>query len=129
MWAFSDFTDERLKITKKYLTLRQERAITAPNKFGLWSRDTWGAYLLGSDLFVKRTQGETGVRYPDFGASFEMWVNGDTLELETLSPLRVMNPGESMTHAEEWSLHRGSALAAVSDGAIDGLLSTAGITV
>ena len=129
MWGFSDFTDERLQITKKYLTLRQERAIARPNKFGLWSRETWGAYLLGGDLFVKRAQADIDWRYPDFGASFEMWVNGDTLELETLSPLRVLVPGDSMMHLEEWSLHRAGAIAAVSDEAIDGLLRTAGVTV
>lgn len=129
MWAFSDFTDERLQITRKYLTLRQERTIARPNKFGLWSRETWGAYLLGRDLFVKRAQADIDWRYPDFGASFEMWVNGDTLELETLSPLRVLVPGDSMMHIEEWSLHRAGAIAAVNDEAIDGLLRTAGVTV
>lgn len=129
MWAFSDFTDERLKITKKYLTLRQDAGITRPNKFGLWSRETWGAYLLGGDLFVKRAQAEAGARYPDFGASFEMWVNGDTLELETLSPLRVLVPGDSMMHCEEWSLSRAGALDGVSDIAIDAMLGTLGVTV
>jgi len=129
MWAFSDFKDERLNITKKYLTLRQEPENARPNKFGLWSRDTWGAYLLGGDLFVKRTQAEAGARYPDFGASFEMWVNGETLELETLSPLRVLAPGDSAMHCEEWSLHRASALGTVSDDAIDGVVSAAGCTV
>lgn len=128
MWAFSDFTDERLKITKKYLTLRQERAIARPNKFGLWSRDTWGAYLLGGDLFLKRAEGEAGARYPDFGASFEMWVNGDTLELETLSPLRVLTPGDSIVHGEEWELHRVTTFAGVTDEAIDRLMNTAGFT-
>ena len=129
MWAFSDFTDERLKITKKYLTLRQESAVVRPNKFGLWSRDTWGAYLLGDDLFLKRTQAEAGARYPDFGGSFEMWVNGDTLELETLSPLRTLVPGESMIHFEDWALHRVSGAVMVSDEAIDGMLSALGLTV
>jgi len=122
MWAFSDFTDERLKITKKYLTLRQDRAIARPNKFGLWSRDTWGAYLLNGELFVKRTQADVDWRYPDFGASFEMWVNGDTLELETLSPLRTLVPGDSMMHYEDWSLLRPAKLDTVSDDAIDRVL-------
>ncbi|MEP7365221.1 MAG: hypothetical protein ABI972_18365 [Acidobacteriota bacterium] len=129
MWAFSDFTDERLKITKKYLTLRQQPSIATPNKFGLWSRDTWGAYLLGGDLFVKRTQADIDWKYPDFGASFEMWVNGGTLELETLSPLRTLVQGDSMMHYEDWSLHHVSPLDEAGDDAIDGMLGTLGLTV
>lgn len=129
MWAFSDFTDERLRLTRQYLTLRQDPSITIPNKFGLWNQNTWGAYLLNGELFVKRTRAVAGARYPDFGASFEMWVNGGTLELETLSPLRTLMPGEGMEHVEEWSLHRTGALERVSDDAIGPLLRAAGVTV
>lgn len=129
MWAFSDFTDERLRLTRQFLTLRQDASISRPNKFGLWNPATWGAYLLHGELFVKRARAITGVRYPDFGASFEMWVNGCTLELETLSPLRTLMPGEAMEHVEEWSLHRTGPMESVNDDEIHRLLRGAGFTV
>ena len=40
------------------------------------------------------------------GSSFEAFTNERFLELETLGPMRVLRPGESMDHLEVWSLHR-----------------------
>ena len=65
-----------------------------------------GAYLLGSDLFVKCYDADPSKRYADFGASYETFTNGDFLELETLGPLEELAPGATVEHVERWSLHR-----------------------
>ncbi|MGL4554687.1 MAG: hypothetical protein ACRC33_26270, partial [Gemmataceae bacterium] len=47
-----------------------------------------------------------GAAYPDRGCNVETFTDADMLEMETLSPLVTLAPGEAVTHAEAWSLHR-----------------------
>ena len=44
--------------------------------------------------------------YYDFGSSCECYCNGDFLELETVGPIEVIEPGESATHTETWELYQ-----------------------
>jgi hypothetical protein len=106
MWAYTDFSDPRWLLTKHYLVLKQDPQQSAPQKAGFFNKHTRAAYLLGSDLFVKRYEANPAVPYPDFNCSFEIFTNGDFLELETLGPLVDLMSGFSATHVEHWSLHR-----------------------
>jgi hypothetical protein len=45
---------------------------------------------------------EEGATYPDFGCNFETFSNAHMLEIESLSPLRTLAPGESVGHTESW---------------------------
>lgn len=122
MWAFTDLTDPRLVFTKKYLTLRQDPANTVPQKLGHFNTDTWAAYLLGSDLFLKRSKAEAGRPYPDMGCSFEIFTRNDMLEMETLGPIERLAQGQSLTHVEHWSLTKGVAIHSISDAELDRIL-------
>jgi len=124
MWAFSDFTDARLRLTKKYLALKQDPANRAPQKFGLFHPQTWGAYLLNGQAFMKRLECDPAKTYPDFGASFEIFTNADFLELETLGPLETLDPGGSITHVEKWAAARKVPLDAITDEALDRALAS-----
>jgi hypothetical protein len=106
MWAYTDFSDPRWLLTKHYLVLKQNPDQPAPQKTGLFNEHTRAAYLLGSDLFVKRYEANPFVPYPDFHCSFEIFANSEFLELETLGPLVDLMSGFSATHIEHWSLHR-----------------------
>lgn len=106
MWAYTDFSDPRWLLTKHYLVLRQDPNVAAPQKAGLFNEKTRAAYLLGTDLFVKRYEANPLVSYPDFHCSFEVFANNEFLELETLGPLADLMSGFSATHVELWSLHR-----------------------
>ena len=119
MWAYTDLSDDRLNITRKYMALRQDASNSVPLKFGLFNAHTWGCYLLNGDLFVKRMDASIAATYPDFGCSFEMFTNNEFLELETLGPLRDVLPGEQIEHVERWSLHAKVSLTEFSDEAID----------
>jgi hypothetical protein len=81
-----------------------------------------GAYLLGSDLFVKRYDADPSKAYADFGASYETFVNGDFLELETLGPLEEVAAGAAVEHVESWSLHRNIRIGEWSDKELDRVL-------
>ncbi|HMF74266.1 MAG TPA: hypothetical protein VK604_01255 [Bryobacteraceae bacterium] len=119
MWAYTDFSDKRWLLTKSYLILKQDPADDTPQKAGVFNQNTRVAYLLGTDLFLKRYQADPRLAYPDFQASCEVFTNGGCLELETLGPLADLHPGQSSTHMETWSLHRGVQLNGVTEAEID----------
>ncbi|MEO7142614.1 MAG: hypothetical protein ABI165_03845 [Bryobacteraceae bacterium] len=119
MWAFTDLSDPRWKFTQKYMLLRSDVSASAPQKLGLFNPKTVGAYLLGTDLFVKRYQAHPVRPYPDFGCSFETFTNAQVLELETLGPLATLAPGESVEHVEHWSLHPQVRISAWTDAELD----------
>lgn len=119
MWAYTDLSDPRWNFTKKYLILRQDSALPNAQKAGFFNPDTFSAYLLGPDLFVKRSQADPNLPYTDFHCSFETFTNPDFLELETLGPLVALAPGQTAKHVEHWSLHRGISIPEWTDPELD----------
>jgi hypothetical protein len=119
MWAFSDLSDRRWIFTRKYMILRQDASATSPQKLGHFNPNTWGAYLLGGDLFLKTYKAKSGVTFPDFGCSFETFTNADFLELETLGPMTRLAPGAAVNHVENWSLHKNVKMDEWTDSELD----------
>jgi len=119
MWAYTNLADKRWVFTKKYLTLKQDSGNSEAQKLGMFNPNTWGAYVLNGEVFIKRAQANPGETYPDFGCSFETFTNNEFLEMETLSPLTKLAPGKTAEQVEHWSLHRNVKLTELSDDAID----------
>lgn len=119
MWAFTDLADPRWTFMKKYLALKQDPQNPAPQKLGHFNVHTWGAYLLGSELFIKRYRAIPGLTYPDMNCSFEIFTRDDMLELETLGPMETLGEGESLLHVEHWTLHRDVTIPILSGDVLD----------
>jgi hypothetical protein len=119
MWAYTNLADPRWKFTKKYLTLQQDPGNKEAQKLGMFNADTWAAYVLNGETFVKRTKGDAAKIYPDFGCSFETFTNDAFLEIETLGPMRKLLPGQSAELVEEWGLFRDAKLAGATDEELD----------
>ena len=119
MWAYTNLSDKRWVFTKKYLTLRQDPNNSEAQKLGMFNAESWGAYVLNGEVFVKRAAAIPGKAYPDFGCSVEFFTNNEFLETETLGPLTNVLPGKTVEQVEHWSLHRGAHLSEISDEAID----------
>ena len=122
MWGFTSFNDPRWTFTQKYLMLRQDPKATTPQKVALFHPETFGAYLLGSDLFVKRYSTIEGGTYPDMGSSYETFTNADFLELETVGPLVKLAKGAATEHVERWNLYRNITIKAWTDAELDRVL-------
>jgi len=122
MWAYTNLADPRWKFTKRYLTLRQDVNVSDPQKLGLFSPDTWAAYLLNGEAFVKRTKADPSKTYPDFGCSFETFTNQDFLEVETLGPMTKIAPGQILELVEYWGLFRNVKPTALTDEELDRIL-------
>jgi len=108
-----------MEFTRKYLTLRQDPNNHDAQKLGLFNKETWAAYFLDGEAFLKRTKADPTKTYPDFGASFETFTNSEFLEVETLGPLTKLQPAQTVELTETWSLFRNVKLAAISDDELD----------
>ena len=102
-WPYTDMTDPRWRFGWKFITLRQTDDGT-PTKLGLAHREKWVGYLNNDALFIKTFDFTEGAVYPDFGCNFETFTNSEMLEIESLGPLRRLQPGESVEHTERWHL-------------------------
>jgi len=123
MFAFTDLSDKRWTLTKKYLILRQDpNNHGQPQKLGSYNPHTWAAYLLGSDLFIKHYEADPKRTYPDMGASFETFTNAEFLEQETLGPMTKLAPGASVDHIERWTLHKNVHIGQWNDAELDRVL-------
>ena len=123
VFAFTNMADPRWTWLEKYIVLRQDPRNADPEKIGLFNPATRGAYLLNGELFVKKFAASPEEEYPDMGASYETFTNERFLEIETLGPLRTLQPGESIDHVEEWSLHRPVAVDSWDDAELDRALA------
>ena len=119
MWAFTDLRDPRWAFLHKYLVLRQDPDNSNPTKLGHFNLNTWAAYFLGSDLFIKIYKALPGRAYPDLGCSYQTFTRDDMLEMETLGPITRVRPGEWLEHIEHWRLHRDISPAQWDDAGLD----------
>jgi len=115
MWAYTDLSDPRWKFTKKFLTLRQDPNNSNAQKIGMFNKDTWAAYLLNGEAFVKRYTPDPSKTYPDFGCSFETFTNNEFLEIETLGPMTKVQPGQTVEQTEHWGLYKNVKPNAITD--------------
>ncbi len=107
LWAYTDLTDPRLTWGRQHLLLRQDPDNREPFKIGASVPDGWVAYARAGQLFVKKFEYQPDAFYPDMGCSFESWTNHEMLELETLSPLVYLDPGDDVEYTEDWYLFDG----------------------
>ena len=103
LWHFTRMTDSRFTWGDRYIRLKQDET-PSELKFGVLNRQGWAAYDLKGELFVKLHDYFEGRRYPDFGSSAEFFTMPGFLEIETLSPLTSVAPGQCLSHRERWGL-------------------------
>lgn len=104
LWHYTDLSDNRWKIGPKYIELATDEGKPEPQKIGVANHQGWGAYQHGTTIFVKRFDYFDDATYPDFGSNCETYTAGTFIELESLGPLEVVAPGESVQHVERWNL-------------------------
>jgi len=104
LWPYTDFTDPRWSFGKDEIGLRVDENLQDPQKFGVLNRQGWVAYEWNDLRFVKYFDFVDGVPFPDMNSNTEIYTAGGFVEVETLSPLTVLQPGESVKHQERWEL-------------------------
>jgi len=105
LWPYNHMTDKRFYMDDKYISLSQDTNASTAFKFG--SNNTNGVHLCVNNetVFKKFSKYVEGANYPDNGCSTEIYTNHFMLEVESLSPLYTLKPGESCEHVENWELY------------------------
>ena len=104
IWSYTKMDDPRIQWGDKFITLCQDENASIPFKFGINNDDGYAMYFNHGNMFVKKFEPIIGAYYPDNGMSYETYTNNKFIELETLSPLQLLAPGEYIEHAESWAL-------------------------
>jgi len=102
-WPYTDSSDERVTFADEYIFVKQNPRVKNPFKVGTMANPMWTAYWVDGTAFIKEFSQKEG-EYPDFGCSVEAYTNADMLELETVGPLKKVNPSERIQHTEIWRI-------------------------
>lgn len=119
LWPYTRMNDPRVSWLDRYILLRQQPGETRKFKFGINNEDGFAVYFNHGQAFVKRFEHDMEALYPDGGMSFETFTNDFMLEMETLSPLCLVDSGESIEHEECWDLADGVAMPAGDEASVD----------
>ncbi len=105
LWHYTDLTDPRWTLGRRLISLRVDEQYGHPQKIGAGNKQGWLGYRVGDFAFLKSFSHEQ-LEYPDMNSNCEIYTGGSFVELESLSPLKTLKPGESVTHEEKWMLKR-----------------------
>jgi hypothetical protein len=115
LWPYTSMSDARWTWGHRYIMLRQDPENPYAQKAGVMSQEGWIAYARGSHLMVKLARAIPGALYPDFGCNIESYTVGNGLEIETVAPLVVLQPGDQVEHTEHWHLFDNIPMPAADD--------------
>ncbi len=119
VWPYTDIHDERISISNKFITVSHDTNREDALKLGTNNVLGWAAYCNQGYTLVKRYVHNAQAAYPDFGCSYETYVCKDYVEMETLSPLYSIEPGEGIRHVENLSLFKTDGNCPTNEESID----------
>lgn len=103
-WPYTDIADNRIILRNRYAVLVHDRNVSAPFKIGFNNDAGWACYVNNGMCLTIRYEHIDQVEYPDFGVSYETFADDRMVEMEALSPLKILQPGESVSLLEKWNL-------------------------
>lgn len=105
LWPYDVVTDNRFYMDDEFVGLKQD--VNAEKPFKLGTNNTNGVAVCVNNGTAFKVVWEyiNGAEYPDNGCSCEMYSCENFLEVETLSPLYTLKPGERCEHTEKWELY------------------------
>ncbi len=104
VWSYVRMDDPRLKLQDEFIAIRPIPGLS-PFKVGTFNPRGWTAYWLENVLFRKTYTVHLGLSHPDYGCNAELYCDGHFIELESVGPLRRLEPGQSLTHEEVWEFY------------------------
>jgi len=106
LWSYTKMGDPRLTWGNDFIQIQQDPNSDSRQKVGLLNKLGWCAYYNDGCVFIKRYDFSTDGQYPDYQSNTEVYTDSNTFELETLSPLEVVDPGNYLEHKENWYLFK-----------------------
>lgn len=103
IWPYTDLRDERIYFGHKYATITQKN-LPENLKLGFNLNKGEVYYVVNNTTFKVSFDVNPNGIYPDNNVCFETYSCKDFTEIETLSELKTVKSGDSITHNEKWSL-------------------------
>lgn len=103
-WPGTDIRDERIFYSNRFVTIKHKHDNAKPLKIGTNNVFGWAAYVGHNYTFMKRYVHSSQAVYPDFGSSCEINIQQDFIELQSLSPMYRIEPGQGIKHVENLSV-------------------------
>ena len=103
LWSYTDIKDERIQLNNDCVMLSQKN-IAKPVKLGMFVQDGVSVDIKGMKFSIDFDclDGD----YPDYYCNVETYTNDIMLEIETLSPIKSLQIGESAVLKSKWSLEK-----------------------
>ena len=103
LWPYARISDPRLRLGDDFILFNTE-ALLPPFKIGYFHPNAWMGYWLDGILVSKSFEAQKQFAYPDNNCNAEMYCNDQFVELESLGPLTMLEPGRSVSHLEKWQV-------------------------
>lgn len=104
LWPYTSWQDERLFADDDYVWINAQPG-PEELKLGVLARG-WLGYLRSGVFFLKRFDPQLELPHPDLNTNAQVYCNDRFIELESLAPLAVLEPGQSSVHVETWEIYR-----------------------
>lgn len=104
LWPYTSWQDERLFADDDYVWINAQPG-PEELKLGVLARG-WLGYLRSGVFFLKRFDPQLELSHPDLNTNAQVYCNDRFIELESLAPLAVLEPGQSSVHVETWEIYR-----------------------
>jgi hypothetical protein len=105
LWPYASWRDERLSVDDDYVWIKAQ-PVPQELKIGVLAGG-WLGYLRAGVFFLKRFDPHLELLHPDRNTNAQLYCNHRFIELESLAPLAVLEPGQSSVHVETWEIYRG----------------------
>ncbi len=106
LWPYSEIEDKRLKLRNTYIELKSDNRVSKPIKIGTYNDNIRASYEMDGYIFEKEFEGDNVGIYPDFHCNFECYASDKIHEIESLSPLRVVEKNGEIEFNEIWKLRK-----------------------
>jgi hypothetical protein len=104
LWPYSSWQDERLFADDDYVWI-EARPTAEELKVGLLTSG-WLGYWRAGVFFLKRFDPQLEQPHPDLNTNAQLYCNQGFIELESLAPLAVLEPGECSILLETWEIYQ-----------------------
>ncbi len=105
LWPYTRLNDPRLSLRDDYVIFKADAL--PPFKLGYFNPHGWLAYWLDGILFRKTFDVQPNLLHPDNNCNAELYCGDQFVELESLAPLTILNPGAMVNHVETWDVFEG----------------------
>jgi len=106
LWNYTQMNDPRWTWGNKFLLARPDLNRQSEQKIGVLNKQGWTAYNMEDEMLVKIFDYDPAVTYPDFMSNQEIYFNNQFLEIETLGPYALIQPGDHTENNEWWQLSK-----------------------